>query len=271
MGYRLTTSSKYLAVVQRPSTTCELCVRTVMPPVPATSLPRNSSYMKLTIVKRAEFPKDVSEDFVPVWEAFLKMRAVSQLRVLENAEDAVPECFRILLNQAGAKIQLQHTVNEFVKLPELIRRLKKFAVRGNILDHMRVTKHSQTLAYTSAEPVCAIYNPTFVGILVLQPQRFTLSYLIERMQGLVYKTMPYPLASKMPNGDPKKQRKLNALKDSDYWVAFDAPDLKIMMARTDKELVVKYEIKPRVIVPMYAKIDGSLKAIWRKSISGVFA
>ncbi|MNG23424.1 hypothetical protein D3C84_1080260 [compost metagenome] len=75
----------------------------------------------------------------------------------------------------------------------------------------------------------------------------------------------------MPNGDPKKLRKLNALKAPDYWVAVATPDMTVSMVRTDKELVVKYEVKVRGMLPMYAKLDTTLKALWRQSITGVFA
>lgn len=258
-------------MVQPPSTTCVPCARTATLLDQAISPPRNLSYMKLTIVKKVEFPKDVSADYQPMWEAFLKMRAVSQLRVYDNADVAVPECFRILINQAGAKVPLQHTVNEFVKLSPIVRTLKRYFVKGGLLDHMRVTKHSQSLAYTSADPVCAVLNPTFVGIVVLRPQRFDLKYLIARMQGIVYKDLPFQLSDKMPNGDPKKQRKLPAIKDKDFWIALATPDMTISMVRTDKELVVKYEVKARGLVPMYAKIDTTLKSLWRQSITGVFA
>lgn len=271
MDFRLTTSWKSHAVVQQPSTTCVPCARTATLPDLAISPPRNLSYMKLTIVKKVEFPKDVSEDYIPMWEAFLKMRAVSQLRVYDNADVAVPECFRILINQAGAKVPLQHTVNEFVKLSPIVRHLKRYIAKGGLLDHMRVIKHSQSLSYTRAEPVCAVLNPTYVGIVVLRPQRFDLKYLIGRMQGLIYKTLPYQLSDKMPNGDPKKLRKLNAIKDPDYWIALASPDITISMVRTDKELVVKYEVKVRGMLPMYAKLDTTLKALWRQSITGVFA
>jgi hypothetical protein len=158
-----------------------------------------------------------------------------------------------------------------VKLSPIVRTLKRYFAKGGLLDHMRVTKHSQSLAYTSADPVCAALNPTFVGIVVLRPQRFDLKYLIGRMQGLVYKDLPYQLSDKMPNGDPKKQRKLPAIKDKDYWIALATPDMTISMVRTDKELVVKYEVRARGLVPTYAKLDTTLKSLWRQSITGVFA
>lgn len=227
--------------------------------------------MKLPIVKNVEFPRDVSEDYLPVWEAFLKMRAVSQLRVFENAGLAVPECFRLLVNQVGAKTPLQHTVNEFVQVAPIIRRLKQFIAKGGVRDHMRLVKHTQSMTFTSAEPVCAAYNPTFVGVLVLRPQRFDMKYLIGRMQGLVYKTMPHQLNDKMPNGDPKKMRKLKGLIASDYWTAFESKDLTIKFARTATELVLSYEIRPGGIVPLYPNLDATLKGLWRKSITGAFA
>lgn len=227
--------------------------------------------MKLTIVKKVEFPKDVSEDYMPMWEAFLQMRAVSQLRVFHQADVSVPECFRILINQAGAKVPLQHTVNEFVKVTPIVRRLKQYIAKGGVLDHMRVVKHSQSIQFTKAEPVCAVLNPTFVGIVVLRPQRFDLKYLIGRMQGLVYKDLPFQLSDKLPNGNPRKMRKLAGLRDGDYWIAAALPDTTISMTRTDKELVVRYEINIKGMLPMYAKLDTTLKALWRQSIMGVFA
>lgn len=227
--------------------------------------------MKLTIVKKVEFPKDVSEDYMPMWEAFLQMRAVSQLRVLDKADVSVPECFRILINQAGAKVPLQHTVKEFVKVEPIVRRLKDYLARSAVLGHMRVVKHSQAIHFTKAEPVCAVLNPTFVGIVVLRPQRFDLKYLIGRMQGLVYKDLPFQLSDKLPNGNPRKMRKLSGLRDGDYWIAAALPDMTISMTRTDKELVLRYEIRIKGMLPMYSKLDTTLKNLWRQSIMGVFA
>ena len=226
--------------------------------------------MKLKIVKNVEFPKDVSEEYLPVWDAFLKMRAVAQLRVIENADLAVPECFRLLTKQIGAKVPLLYTVKDFVRPQTPLKHLREFLRRGGVLDHMRVVRHKQSLQYTEAAPVCALYNPVFEGIVVLRAQRFDLKYLIGRMQGLVYKNLPYQLNDKMPNGDPKKMRKLNGLSDKDFVVLFDAHDLTISMARTDKELVVKYAVKLKVIVPLYQRADVALKDLWRKSIIGVF-
>lgn len=226
--------------------------------------------MKLTIVKNVEFPKDVSEDYRPVWDAFLKMRAVSQLRVMEKAETAVQECFRILINQVGARTPLQHTVKDFVSFDKPLKRLRRFLVKGDVLGHMRVIRHAQAMTMTKAEPVCAVYNPTFVGTVVLRPQRFDLNYLIGRMQGLIYKTLPLQLSDKMPNGSARKMRKVNALRDMDFAPIYKDAELTINMARTDKELVIRYEIKLGVIVPLYQRVDAALKGLWQKSIAGVF-
>lgn len=226
--------------------------------------------MKLRIVNNVEFPRDVSEDYRPVWDAFLKMRAVTQLRVFANAETAIPECFRILVNQTGAKVKLRHTVKECMPLDKPIKRLREFLRKGDVLGHMRVQKHTQSLRYQEAESVCALYNPVFQGIVVLRPQRFDLNYMVNRMQGLIYKLVPYQISDKMPNGDPKKQKKLGGLRDADYATVFSAPDLVIYMARTDKELVLKYEVKLAVIVPLYQRADVALKGAWRNAITGVF-
>jgi hypothetical protein len=32
-----------------------------------------------------------------------------------------------------------------------------------------------------------------------------------------------------------------------------------------------YEVKPGGIVPLYAKLDTTLKSLWRQSITGAFA
>jgi len=226
--------------------------------------------MKLTIVKNVEFPKDIPEEYVQVWDAFLKMRAVGQLRVMEKSERAIPECFRILLSQAGAKFPLQNTVKDFVDLKQPTNRLRRFLLRGGVLDHMRVGTHKQMMSLTKAEPCCAAYNPTFVGTVVLRPQRFDLDYLIGRMQGLVYKTLPIQLSSKLPNGDARKFRKVNSLRSMDFVPIYEDKELTIQMARADKELVIRYEIKLGVIVPLYQRVDAALKGLWQKSIMGVF-
>ncbi|AGS82075.1 hypothetical protein O152_gp286 [Pseudomonas phage PaBG] len=226
--------------------------------------------MKLRIVTNVEFPRDVSEDYRPVWDAFLKMRAVTQLRMFENAETAVPECFRLLINQTGAKVKLLHTVKECMPLAKPIKRLKDFLRKGDVLGHMRIVRHSQSMRYQEAGSVCALYNPVFQGIVVLRPMRFDLNYMVNRMQGLLFKHVPYQISDKMPNGNPKKQKKFGALRDADYATVLSTTDLVVYMARTENELVLKYEVKLAAIVPLYQRVDVALKSTWRNAITGVF-
>lgn len=227
--------------------------------------------MKLKIVKDVEFPRDVTEDYRPVWDAFLNMKAVSQLRVYDNSNKAVPECFRILINQAGAKTRLAHKVTDFVDVRKPSGLLRGFLRKTNILDHMRVQSHQQTVLLSEAAGICAAFEPTFVGTVVLRPQRFDLKYLIQRTQGLLYKVMPIQLMETMPNGDKRKFPKLKTMRDRDFFIAFESPDLRVLMARTEKDLIIKYEAKFGVIVPLYQRLDVALKGLWRKSMMGVFA
>lgn len=226
--------------------------------------------MKLTIVKNVEFPKDVSDDWHPVWEAFLQMRAVGQLRVLDKADLAIPECFRILVNQAGHRTPMQHTVKEFVDLRSPIRRLRQLLQRTAISNFTSVQSHKRKFAFNEVAPACAIYNPTFVGTVVLRPRKFERRYLIERMRGSLYKTLPAQLMETMPNGNPRKFRKLSALRDMDFATMFDDKELTVRMALTQKDIVLHYEVHLHAIVPLYQRVNVALKGLWETATKGVF-
>lgn len=100
--------------------------------------------------------------------------------------------------------------------------------------------------------------------------RFDLNYMVNRMQGLLFKHVPYQISDKMPNGNPKKQKKFGALRDADYATVLSTTDLVVYMARTENELVLKYEVKLAAIVPLYQRVDVALKSTWRNAITGVF-
>lgn len=200
----------------------------------------------------------------------MRMRAVQQLRLFPDSDKALPECFRLLTNEVGARNRILKTVKDFVDLKTPVAQLRKFLQRTAILQYMRVSKNSSgMLTYQSVPSACALYDLRITGEVRLSPQRFTMDYLIDRLQGSAFKVMPYELSAKLPNGDKKKLLKSSGkLK---WFVAVDEPTLRIELARSDKFLHLRYVVKVNTIVPAYQRFDVALRGLWRPTISGVFA
>lgn len=225
--------------------------------------------MKLKLVNNVDFPKDLDVGYEPVWDAFLKMRALQQLRASGNAEAALQDCFRMLINQTGGHIKLLNKPSDFVSLQLPVKQLKEVLRKGSLLNNTVVTTHKKHLEYTASKAVCAAFAIRYHGVVVLKPQRFGMDHIVGRMQHLLFKNVPAVLMGTLPNGKPRKFKKASSLLPQDFFEVYSSDVLSVSLSRTEKELVLRYTVKVQNAVPLYARLDFQLKELWRKSITGV--
>lgn len=224
--------------------------------------------MKVTVVKKLEFPKGIDESYAPVWEEFLRMKAVRELR-LKDTKDAIPDCFRLLLNQAKAGVRIQKSVKDYISFKDATSEVRAFMRRYDISRNMRVHSHKRSFHYTASDLTCAVFDLHFEGVVKLTPQRFDLNFNIDRHKGTLFREVPYPLSDKKPNGQPKKFLNESELQDTDYFLAMSSSEVSVYMYRTKKHLILRYTYKPNLVVPQFPKYEAQLKNMWRQATSGV--
>jgi hypothetical protein len=224
--------------------------------------------MKVKIVKKLEFPNEIDKAYLPLWEEYVNLKAVRQLRIKDTG-NAIPDCFRVLLNQAKAGVPIRNTVNTYINVRTAVSKISGFIRKYDLTRNYRIQSHKRTIKYDISEFTCSIFDPVFEGFVYLKPQRFDLDFNIKRLEGLLFREIPYPLSKTLPNGKNKRPLHVNQMTDSDYYLAFAEDEVEVFLYRNKTALVLRYVYRPKIVIPLFKKAESSMKTIWRTETSGV--
>lgn len=220
-----------------------------------------------------KMPSDISEDFKDSWEAFLELPGTRNLD-----KKVLFDSFRIMLKQAGVKVEVHNSVSDFITVNKRYRVLLKNLHAKQLLAHLRPVKHTFSFQTNSDSLVNTVNGLVVKGVIKLKPQRFSLDYLIQRMVDL--KTFSsFPTVLKLDA--TRKQDKVvykdrfpatyNRVKPASKINVLLLPNIRVTAARLKGDfLALEYEVFFDEVFPMYPDLEKQLTAIWRRTSIGDF-
>lgn len=206
-------------------------------------------------------PSDISEEFEGSWEAFLEL---PQTRKRDPV--LLGECFRILLQQAGIKCPVMKSLGDFLTVKNLYASLLRRVNVNYFLYHLMPVQHTYSFELNQIKIANILDGFTIKGRVKLKPQRFELKYLLERMKTLrVFDELPEQMIKgKYPSSD-------RALRDRDFSVVYRDATMLLEIARIKgDQLVMRYEVYFKNVIPLYPNLEKQLFAQWRRATLGDF-
>lgn len=230
--------------------------------------------MKVNIVKNQKFPKDVDKWYEPVWDEFIGMRAVKELRLRCTTNEVIQDCFRLMINQAGANTKVLNTVKHYIQLEPPLKAVKSFIRKYDMGRNMRISAPARTIKFEVSELTCSSFNFKFEFAVMLTPQRFDAEFFVNRLKGIMYNEVPQALASKLPNGKERKLKKLNlsersTVSDFEYYTAYSKDNVTLYMYRTYKGILLRIVYAPTKVLPTFPKFESTLNKDWQITTRGI--
>lgn len=198
-------------------------------------------------------PSGIPKDFAESWDAFREVFPADG--ILRD------EAFRLLVKQAGGRTKTKYKASKFCKLkPHFEKLLKQFFLMY-LLYHLIPQRHSYKIELNEDKLLNVTKGFSIVGQMVLKPQRFTLTYLLDRMINL-------KVFSK--DAFPWEARAAHAVKDRDFILLKGTSDFELRLAKTSNVLVLRYKVFCKDTVPLYRDLNKQLLAEWRQLTMGEF-
>lgn len=218
---------------------------------------------------RHKLPLGIDPGYLPVWEEFNRMKAVDQLRKI--ATDAcLDECFKLLLNQSGAKYKLALTPSAFVNFNPQMQRIKEWFRKYGLHRNLKVKKHNTQVQYVDAPVACAALNVTMVGTVTFTCGSFGIKYVLSTLDNRAWRNRPMQLSHLDYLGRERKFAPLSKLKPKDFYCIIEDDELELHMARTETEIILQYKVYSAKGMPAYKSLEKDLKQMKRLSTIGVF-
>jgi hypothetical protein len=221
--------------------------------------------MKQIKLQKLLLPENVSQDYQAVWDKFKSMRAVQQLYSMDD-NNAISECFRLMVKQAGAKTAPRFNVASFSPLPFYVKGVKTYTNKMNLFKHLRLERQIRNVEYSPVPYLCAAYGVKYTFVAQFSTMRFDLNYLINSAWKDLLFTKEVPLALSRTYPGSKKARHVVAmdkLRQLDYYIAYTDKHTSLGVYRHKEKLILRYDVTPNNVIPMYKNLDAQLKKNWR--------
>lgn len=208
-------------------------------------------------------PRDIPKLYTPVWTDVMKTRPWRDLLKTSDSE-VVAECFRLMLNEAGATVRQLHTTATFVQFPikDVQRYVRRF-IKPNFkvrkiqsraeFDESRTTHSALTVNVQVDALVESVMRSDIYSSKAFDP----IEEALKKLDGSAWRERPLQLYRHTKT--PRKPAK--ALRDKDYYLASQGRDYELFLAWAKEGIIVRVSLFGPKAAPKYRRFPSDLKKI----------
>lgn len=215
------------------------------------------------------FPMGVDEGYLPVWKEYSSMKSVKGLLAKSNKE-TVEECFRLFIRDADKSQKTFKTVKTFVGT-QIVEDIRLHKQKFKLFDNQRIKSVDYQLEYGEVGVVFAFTDIRMTVRVVTVPSsnRFGIGFILKSFVNLLYNKFPPQFVSEV-FGTKRRFRNVNTLQERDYVPVKSNSSFRLLMARTEKEIVYSYSFPVCEVLPEYKDALSDLVRIYKSKLNGVF-
>lgn len=221
-------------------------------------------------------PNDIHKTYRPVWDDMMKTRPWRDLSKVLRYE-GLCECFRLMLQEAGTKQPVKHSVSTFVKFDEkAVRRYytKLFKPLFKAVKPSSRVEYEDSTVTFSALTVNMQVNALLVSTLksdVYSSNHFDpTEEALKKLDGLAWRVRPVKLSAYNYNGKPKKLKRAKDIKDADFHFLHSEKNFETYAARCVEGIVLRVNLFGVKASPKYKRFDSELKKIKEHTMRRIF-